>query len=637
MIITAATTTPKHVVAYLKKNIVANLVGNVWIALLLRSMEGSSNVFRDWMRPIQGISRLNFSFALAIVILLWAKAGLAFSFSWTSTLIPVVIGFALLAYASPPVAAALFFHARNLLADISYAHEGVSALKITASVLVVTLLVTRWKDGTLESFLRGAVKQPMIIVVTGLFGVYVIGVVGALIALGSVGPDFSGEPWLRWLTQISSSKTDLVLNHLLRSHWVTFLAVGILACVAWTDLKIFFMAMALLIVAQLLTIPGWYYADYFDKVLMGVPVGLHVGQVNRSYLGYALTIASAVALALAVYSTTARWKVLLCIWSVFCGFIVYLAGSKGPSLAMVLVMGFLAVKTRKVDGKDIAPILVMIAAIVSVILIYLLFLVVIGSDWAAKQYVITMGEGSSFTIRVAFAKQTLELLTQRDFVSLLFGTGFGSSVRIPYFLPSGKFNGLANSHNLFLDLAVEVGVFGLVLFVVSGVLLIWVVLRELAKAQCSDRRVLETIVLSSVLVLLVKVSLAAQPYVEDLLALILGALIGCAVELRHAPHREPEGSGTTLAPQRDFDEYGIPPVCTRSTLSKLFLIKAATLKIVATSEIPDFALSTTLLTPAGKLLGAGTIERPCDGDKTPVVMQIGSDAEVTPIYQEQTV
>jgi hypothetical protein len=465
------------------------------------------------------------------------------------------------------------------------------------------------------------------------------------------------------------------LNYVFMVHWLVFIALGILGCMKLNDLRIFFTTVALLIVADLLAIPAWFYDLYLQSIFIGKPIGLHFGQVSRSNLGYAATLACVVAVTWGVHSQTTRHKALFCVWSTLCGILVYLAGSKGPLLAIVIAMGVLILKTRLVDRMRIAVIVITLASIVSAIVMFNLSLGLMGvrdprfGPGGSVSYGFSKGRlyqsfphlsaryitpaPDSYTLRIGFVQGTVQFLMQRELVDFLVGTGFGSSVRIPYHssqinlpmvnfyrgetllaqaratastattltvpfptdattlvgplpgLSAGNvtvmvynqtgpgtiadyslvgtvsltvndthttppapatgnvsiikpdhidlatappnftitgagFSNLASgallthgtSHNLFLDLLVEVGVIGFALFGLMLTLLIRFFFRDLSLIESSERKFLGSIMLCTLLIVLVKANVAAQPYVEDLMALILGVLIGSAVSLQ---------------------------------------------------------------------------------------------------------
>ena len=120
----------------------------------------------------------------------------------------------------------------------------------------------------------------------------------------------------------------------------------------------------------------------------------------------------------------------------------------------------------------------------------------------------------------------------------LFGKGFGGSTRsvVP---ETGALRTHAGSLNIFFDLFIEVGLIGLALFVYVAALL-WRNFRTtMAGVSSGDSRLLTMSMTAMIIVLLVKINVAAETPTEDLAALTIGLLIGAAgirrPSTQHAP------------------------------------------------------------------------------------------------------
>ena len=97
--------------------------------------------------------------ALCVVTLLmlcWGKIVTEIWINWNlwAVLLPMCAGIAILAYLSPPVAAAFYFLGNYFFGNLSIAYyPRMSFLTVIAAVLLGTLLVVRWKRGELAKFL----------------------------------------------------------------------------------------------------------------------------------------------------------------------------------------------------------------------------------------------------------------------------------------------------------------------------------------------------------------------------------------------------------------------------------------------------------------------------------------------------
>ncbi len=96
---------------------------------------------------------------------------------------------------------------------------------------------------------------------------------------------------------------------------------------------------------------------------------------------------------------------------------------------------------------------------------------------------------------------------------------------------------LATSHNLFIDLLVDTGWVGLVLFLLALSILIIGFVRPLLRHDFPDRRLVMAAMGSTGMVVLIMLLLTTSTYREYLGAFLIGLLMGSAVYMsqRHPP------------------------------------------------------------------------------------------------------
>jgi hypothetical protein len=434
---------------------------------------------------------------------------------------PILISFVCLGFLSPPIAVALLYSANPLLAQVSIGNPGLSFLPLLTGTLIFVLFFRRWKDGLLSEMSMARVFQLIPFFLLLLF-----------LLLGSIRSPF----WVSnsWLTlSLSFEGLPLLLAnardayhplhyiYFIITHWLSFLILGMLACANLRDIKVFFLSLPVFIIGPLLGIPAAIYLEIFGRVfdtqnIEGM-VGLSHANINRGFVGYLAALGVLVSVSGLFHGR--KWNTLfslalLCIYLV----LLILSGSKGPVLGCVLGLCLMFLVTEK--RSLIIGVFWSVGAIgLAILLSYAFGLVGILDQFFLSSH--------SFSTRLNLAKGALGLFASGNIGTWLLGGGFGSStLQLP--IGPGPPYVHMGSHNLFLDLLNEVGVFGLVL--VLGAIL-WAgntFYKKILNASPSTQKYLLSLVCSLGIVLFVKLCISTDTYGEDLLPLVVGILVGAS-------------------------------------------------------------------------------------------------------------
>jgi len=434
---------------------------------------------------------------------------------------PILISFVCLGFLSPPIAVALLYSANPLLAQVSIGNPGLSFLPLLTGTLIFFLFFRRWKDGLLSEMSMARVFQLIPFFLLLLF-----------LLLGSIRSPF----WVSnsWLTlSLSFEGLPLLLAnardayhplhyiYFIISHWLSFLMLGMLACANLRDSKVFFLSLPVFVIGPLLGIPATIYMENFGGVFttpgMEGMVGLSHANINRGFVGYLAAIGVLVTVAGLFHGH--KWNTLyplalLCMYLA----LLILSVSKGPVLGCVLGLCFMFLVTEK-RGLTKGVLWSVGAVGLTTLLSYAL-----GLFGVLNQFFLST---HSFTTRLNLGKGALGLFASGNLGTWLFGGGFGSStLQLP--IGPGPPYVHMGSHNLFLDLLNEVGVFGLVL--VLGAILCAgnTFYKKILNASPSTQKYLLSLVCSLGIVLFVKLCIATDTYGEDLLPLVVGILVGAS-------------------------------------------------------------------------------------------------------------
>lgn len=513
--------------------------------------------------------RLLAAYALVLLIIGWTKLAPWFAIGPMAALVPLCAGFVILVYLAPPIAAALFFLGNYFFGNLSMAfYPSISFLTVIAAVLVGTLLFVRWKRGELACFLNLPRRVWLAIAALALF--FLIGYLRALwqVQMIEIDPEHSRSVFS--LFQASLRGNNELGHYMFLGHWLSFIVIGALACLSYSEFKSFILAFSILFVVQLLSIPFSYYGEFFRAIYVECqPMGLDYRQVNRGYLGYMAALASGLSLTMA-HERKKLLRVLLLAWWMVLSVVVFLSATKGPILAWILATAFVFWRGRRIEKLPYAA------------LACLAVIVMVGASSAIAGYsVVPCGtakkiveQRNSVAARIASVQDLLapylglrisegvrlrtgeirrstragdivryqagetlprppiEYMRAKDreagglgLHDWLVGKGFGGATRsIDY--ESRRVYTHAGSQNLFVDLFIETGFIGLSLFVFAIVVL-WFNFRTTVAAMTPARGHLLLLGVSSMLlVLLVKLSVSADIHTEDSAALVIGLLIG---------------------------------------------------------------------------------------------------------------
>ncbi|RJQ48194.1 MAG: hypothetical protein C4528_03280 [Gammaproteobacteria bacterium] len=511
--------------------------------------------------------RLLAAYALVLLIIGWTKLVSWFAIGPMMALLPLCAGFVILVYLAPPIAAALFFLGNYFFGNLSMAfYPNISFLTVITAVLVCALLFVRWKRGELACFLNLPRRVWLAIAALALF--FLIGYLRALwqVQMLEIDPEHSRSVFSLFQTSLRGNNEQG--HYMFIGHWLSFIAIGALACLARGELKIFFASFSVLFVVQLLSIPFSYYPEFFRAIYVECQaMGLGHFQVNRGYLGYMAALASGLSLTMA-HERKKLLRVLFLAWWMVLSVVVFLSATKGPFFAWILATAFVFWRGRRIEKlpyMTLACLAVMVGALstisgYSVVPCGTVKKVVeqrnsIATRIASVQDLLAPYLGLRISEEVRLRTGETHRSTRAEDIvryqagetlprspseymrakggetgglhDWLVGKGFGGVTRsIDY--ESGRVYTHAGSLNLFVDLFIETGFIGLSLFVFS-IAVLWFNFRTTVASMTPDKGHLLLLGMSSMLlVLLVRENIAAETNTEDVVALMIGLLISAA-------------------------------------------------------------------------------------------------------------
>ena len=358
----------------------------------------------------------------------------------------------------------------------------------------------------------------------------------------------------------SPRNTNSLLHYVFLSHWLAFIAMGILACVTRAELKTFLVVFSLFYVAELFALPMQFYIEFFRNIYVECQaMALSLGNVNRAYLGYLAAMASVISLSLA-HNHEKNLKRMFYASSLLAVVVLFLAGSKGPVLAWIISACFVMLF---VDRQEMMRSLAIVGVVASVVGVSALVGHPLIPCGTVKQFI---DSSHSYTSRVDLASEAIDTFAQRQpsiqsqpiqaspavppplvakilpelanttpelsknsyLLHMLVGGGFGASTRSVN-PETGQMLIHSGSLNLFLDLLVETGVIGTIFFLLALVVLVVTFFRTLLRQDFIDRKLIMATMGGVLMIILVKLMVAAETHTEDLGALIIGLLMGSAV------------------------------------------------------------------------------------------------------------
>jgi hypothetical protein len=158
--------------------------------------------------------------------------------------------------------------------------------------------------------------------------------------------------------------------------------------------------------------------------------------------------------------------------------------------------------------------------------------------------------GGSYDTRSSLIVGALETFSEASsaktlpWLHMLLGDGFGASARASTAKLGEMFTD-AGSHNLLIDLLVDTGGLGLVLFLLALGILIIKFVRPLLRQDFPDRRLVLVAMAGILMVDLTMLMLTTTTYREYLGAFLIGVLMGSAVYMVQRYPSSPSASNTT--------------------------------------------------------------------------------------------
>lgn len=463
---------------------------------------------------------------------MFAKFGSNPDLNLWMVLFPIVISICGLTLLSPPIATALVFMGHNLIGQITMAHPGLLIQVFPAGALILTLLYVRraevlnevkeWKVMRAESW--------------GLLAIIAIFMFGFFQAVFS-NINMATTGTITSLFKSSQGGNFDFYPYVFMSRWSTFILIGALCCRGIKEIKIFLLALAIFVFAQLIAVPISSYQWVLSDMCLGRPnyTGLQALNVNRAYLGYLLACATFTFLVFAINE-----KKRMIAFGYYLGtftllFLCIIAGSKGPVAALAVAVLFLVIRggmktIYKLSGFGL------IFLIVSISTPYI-FGCIGGLQTTVKASVATTQ--SSIEVRSNLAKSEFQQakMEKHEVLRRILGGGLGASmtsVATTFVDPlsvTRTYMSSSGSHNLFIDFFVDFGLLGLAIFISGLGALVWSFFRGL-KHDETEGQLLKTLMGGVLLILLVYSILATAPSMATIQALFVGVLFGVGIKVK---------------------------------------------------------------------------------------------------------
>jgi len=469
-------------------------------------------------------------FVLPLCYMVVAKIGSNPNVSLGFVLSLLALNVGMLTIVSAPVAAALVFMGHNLIGQITMAHPGLLVQVIPAITLIFGLFYIRRNEIQFSSFnfknWRRETWALIIILVIFLYGFLhsVIGQDGG----------FSLSLFGNLVKESQGGKIDYY-PYVFMSRWGTFILIGGLCCRGVEELKIFFLAMSVFILTQLIAIPLEVYQSTFGDICYNRINynGLQALNVNKAYLGYLIAGSFTVFLNFALREKN---RILMSIFYVAAMILLILcvvSGSKGPVGAAGLAIIFSVILGGK---KYFLKQTIFGASFLFLLLISPKFIGCTGGiENLVKSSVITTK--ISMDVRADLAKAEFKKTEDHNVLEKLFGGGLGRSFGL---VPTNIIDPLTNkpftvispsgSHNIFLDFSVDLGWIGVTCFTLASLFLVYSLFKILSSS------LMVAAVGGYLIVVCVYSILATAPSMATIQALILGVLFGVGIKKNENLH-----------------------------------------------------------------------------------------------------
>jgi O-antigen ligase len=276
------------------------------------------------------------------------------------------------------------------------------------------------------------------------------------------------------------------------------------------DLKKFILAFVFLVIVQPLSIPLSFFPEFLKRIYLACePAVLAYAQINRGYMGYLSAISSNIAFAFSLHYK----KAIFIFWWFLMAILAFLTGTKGVMIALVAGMFIILFFYKKEALKRIT---IMFAFLFFLMALFGASIIPCGT---VKKY---QDIKHSVITRLNEMSRVNEM-RKADLHSYLLGRGFGASTQK---FEGGKLVPSSSSLNLFLDILADTGIIGLVLFLSSVFILMMAMFRALKINAADDARIMIAVFFIILIILIVKLNISTSTYDEDLLALLIGVMIG---------------------------------------------------------------------------------------------------------------
>ena len=444
---------------------------------------------------------------------------------------PVVFSTVALTLVSPPLAAALVFMSHNLLGLVTINHPGFLFQLVPTLTLLITLVWVRRKE---FFFIQKTKMRPQTWAMLAIILIFLMGFFHSIFNQINM---FS----LSTFTELFKASHGGLINYypyVFLSRWTLFVSIGALCCRGRDELKLFLFGISFFVISQMLAVPLESYRIVIGDMLFSrINIyGLQTININRAYLGYLFAVASFIMLTFGVYQKQSKEILVYLFGAFFFLLFCFLAGSNGPLIAFIVAGIFLMTQIDWIKNRRVVFFVLIFLAFIKMTPIFFQLSKVTSSPQVdtkapslAQVQVNTLIKSTS--IRVDLAKAIIKKASS----SGLFGGGLGNSIGTvesfyvdPVSQKKVSVVTGAGSHNMLLDFWADLGIVGVLVFIIC----IYVLVSSFNKENKYDveGRFLVTLMSGVLIILLIFSLLATAPALATIQALFLGVLFGVGIK-----------------------------------------------------------------------------------------------------------